>query len=192
MEREIFLTGIGGQGVQLAAKMLAFAGMLEGRHVMQFSMFGGTMRGGSSECTVVMADVPVEAPPVVPRGWAAMAMHPTQLGVIERKLRPGGTIVFNRTLIERPGVRDDCHWVPIDAGTLAAELDYLQGQSLVALGAFVALTTLVACSSLERALEALLPAYRRDSIPRNVACLQRGVMASDGAGATTPAWSAPA
>ena len=49
MEREILLSGIGGQGVQLAAKMLPHAGMVEGRHVMQFSMFMGTMRGGSSD-----------------------------------------------------------------------------------------------------------------------------------------------
>jgi len=87
MEREILLSGIGGQGVQLAAKMLAHAGMVEGRHVLQFSMFMGTMRGGSSECTVVVADAPVEAPPVVPYAWAAIAMHPSELGMIERKLR---------------------------------------------------------------------------------------------------------
>jgi hypothetical protein len=31
MDREILLTGIGGQGVQLAAKTLALAGMLAGR-----------------------------------------------------------------------------------------------------------------------------------------------------------------
>jgi Pyruvate/2-oxoacid:ferredoxin oxidoreductase gamma subunit len=190
MEREVFLTGIGGQGVQLAAKMLAYAGMLEGRHVMQLSMFGGTMRGGSSECTVVVADAPVEAPPVVPRGWAAVAMHPTQLGAIERKLRPGGTVVWNRTLLEAPTVRDDCRWVPVDAGRIAAELDYLQGQSLVALGAFAALTGIVALDTLGRALAELLPAYRRDSIPRNVACLERGAAAVGEVAGGAPAWSA--
>lgn len=189
MEREVFLTGIGGQGVQLAAKMLAYAGMLEGRHVMQLSMFGGTMRGGSSECTVVVADAPVEAPPVVPRGWAAVAMHPTQLGPIERKLRPGGAVVFNRTLLETPPVRDDCRWIPVDAGRIAAELDYLQGQSLVALGAFAALTGVVALDTLGRALGELLPAYRRDSIPRNVACLERGAAAVADVPAAR-AWSA--
>ena len=33
-EREVFLTGIGGQGVQLAGKILALAATSEGRNVM--------------------------------------------------------------------------------------------------------------------------------------------------------------
>ena len=56
MERELVLTGIGGQGVQLAAQVLATAAVLEDRRVMLFGVYGGTMRGGSSDSTVVVAD----------------------------------------------------------------------------------------------------------------------------------------
>jgi Pyruvate/2-oxoacid:ferredoxin oxidoreductase gamma subunit len=189
MEREIFLTGIGGQGVQLAAKMLAYAGMIEGRHVMQFSMFMGTMRGGSSECTVVVSDQPVEAPPVVPRGWAAVAMHPTELGLVEKKLRPGGTVLFNHTLLGEPATREDCRWVPIDAGKIAIDLKYTQGQSLVALGAFCALTDIVKLESLEEGLKEILPPYRHQTIPINVECLQAGASAIGRAAHSAPAWN---
>ena len=95
MDREILLSGVGGQGVQLAAKMLALAGMIEGREVLQFSMFGGTMRGGPSECTVVIADAAVEAPPIVPRAWAAIAMSAGAGDALAKKLRPGAPIVYN-------------------------------------------------------------------------------------------------
>jgi 2-oxoglutarate ferredoxin oxidoreductase subunit gamma len=98
-------------------------------------------------------------------------------------------VVWNRTLFETPPVRPDCRWVPVDAGRLAAELDYLQGQSLVALGAFAALTGIVGLDTLGRALAELLPSYRRDSIPRNVACLERGAAAVADTGAAR-AWSA--
>ena len=38
------MTGIGGQGIQLIAKVLAQAGMREGRQVMMFGVFMGTIR----------------------------------------------------------------------------------------------------------------------------------------------------
>lgn len=190
MEREILLSGIGGQGVQLAAKMLAHAGMVEGRHVMQFSMFMGTMRGGSSDCTVVVADAPVEAPPVVPHAWAAIAMHPSELGTIERKLRPGSLVLYNRTLLAEPAsCRPDCRWEPVDAGRIASEMKYTQGQSLVALGAFCALTGIVSPDALKQGLEQLLPPYRHQTIPINVECLAAGARAVAGRAGSVAAWA---
>ena len=44
--RDAILTGIGGQGVQLCAKVLAQACVADGHHVMLSSCFGGEMRGG--------------------------------------------------------------------------------------------------------------------------------------------------
>jgi Pyruvate/2-oxoacid:ferredoxin oxidoreductase gamma subunit len=188
MDREILLTGVGGQGVQLAAKMLALAATEEGREVMQFSMFGGTMRGGSSECTVVVADAPVEAPPVVPRAWAAIAMHASAIGPIERKLRPGGAVLYDRTTLASPPGRSDCRWVPIEAARLAAECGNTAGQTLVALGAFCALTALVEPRSLEEALERLLPEYRRHTLETNLACLRTGARAAADVAGSAPAW----
>ena len=75
MERELLITGIGGQGVQLAAQVLARAATLEGREVMYLGLYGGMMRGGNTDSTVVVADAPILAPPVVSRAWAAIAMH---------------------------------------------------------------------------------------------------------------------
>lgn len=188
MDREILLTGIGGQGVQLAAKMLAQAGMVEGREVMQFSMFGGTMRGGESECTVVVADAPIEAPPVVPRAWAAIAMHPAALSTIEAKLRPGSAILYNQTVIESPPTREDCTWVGIDAARIATERKNAQGQSLVALGAFARLTGLVSLETLASSLTELLPSYRHHTIATNAECLRAGADALGESTGTYPAW----
>jgi 2-oxoglutarate ferredoxin oxidoreductase subunit gamma len=156
---------------------------------MQFSMFMGTMRGGSSECTVVVADEPVEAPPVVPHAWAAVAMHPSELGLLERKLRPGSVVLYNRTLITEPTTRPDCRWEPVEAGRIASDLEYAQGQSLVALGAFSALTGIVATASLEHGLKELLPPYRHQTIPINVECLRAGAAAVADRAGSAPAWS---
>ena len=76
MEREIFLTGIGGQGVQLAAKILALAATHEGLSVMSLGTYGGTMRGGNTDSTVVVADGAIGSPPIVSPGWSAIVVHP--------------------------------------------------------------------------------------------------------------------
>ena len=64
-EREVLWTGIGGQGGQLAAKILALAAIREGREVMSLGTYGGTMRGGNTAATVVIADGPISSPPMV-------------------------------------------------------------------------------------------------------------------------------
>src|SRR5258708_40356121 len=89
MERELLITGIGGQGVQLAAQVLARAAALEGRSVMLLGLYGGMMRGGNTDSTVVIGDGPIEAPPVVPKAWSAIAMHDEYWAPLEPKLRPG-------------------------------------------------------------------------------------------------------
>ena len=74
MERELIITGIGGQGVQLAAAVVARAAVLEGREAQVFGNFAGMMRGGATESTVVVADGPIAAPPTVGSTWSAVLM----------------------------------------------------------------------------------------------------------------------
>ena len=54
-------TGIGGQGVQLAAQVLARAATLEDRHVLYLGTYGGTMRGGNTDSTVIIGDRPLSS-----------------------------------------------------------------------------------------------------------------------------------
>ena len=75
MEREIFFSGIGGQGVQLAAKTLAVAALNSGFQVMIFGSYGGLMRGGNTDATIVIGEDALHTPPVVDEAWAALMMH---------------------------------------------------------------------------------------------------------------------
>ena len=75
MEREVLVTGIGGQGVQLAAQVLARGATLEGREVMFFGVYGGMMRGGNTDAPSSSPTGRSQAPPVVSHAWSAIAMH---------------------------------------------------------------------------------------------------------------------
>ena len=98
MERELLLTGIGGQGIQLAAQVLARAALAEGREVQMFGSYGGMMRGGNTDATLVVADGPIESPPTVPRVWAAMLMHHEYWSSVQQQLRPGSVVFVNSTI----------------------------------------------------------------------------------------------
>ena len=62
---------------------------------MYLGLYGGMMRGGNTDSTVVVGDGPIEAPPVVSHAWSAIAMHDEFWAPIEPKLRPGGLVLVN-------------------------------------------------------------------------------------------------
>src|SRR5438105_2738310 len=139
MERELLITGIGGQGVQLAAQVIARAATLEDRHVTFLGLYGGMMRGGNTDSTIVIADAPIESPPVVSHAWSAIAMHDEFWAPVEAKLRAGGLVLVNDATFHAP-VRDDVEVVRLRASEVASERGNAMGGAMVMIGAYTALT----------------------------------------------------
>jgi len=186
-ERELLLTGIGGQGVQLAAQVIARAAALEGRDVMLFGIYGGVMRGGNSDATVVVGDGPVQAPPIVSHAWSAVALHPRYWEPLRERLVAGAVVVLNSSLFEQPIEGEHLFVVDVPATQVATEeLGNPMAVSMVATGAYVALTGLVALESAIAAMEESLPAYRRQHAEGNAAALRAGAALVDPLGAA--AW----
>src|SRR5436189_846861 len=98
MERELVMTGIGGQGIQLAAQVLAKAAIIEGREVQLFGSYGGMMRGGNTEATVVFADGPIEAPPTVGQASSAILMHQDYSEPTIARPRRATLVILNTTV----------------------------------------------------------------------------------------------
>jgi len=168
MEREILFTGIGGQGIQLMAKVLAQAVADGGRHAMLFGLYGGAMRGSPSDSTLVVGDAPIEAPPIVPACWSIVAMHPRSLPALLPKLRPDGVLFANQTLVEQAAT------VAVPATRLAEESGNPMGAGMLMLGAFVAHTGLVPLDAVVGAMRASLPSHRARQAEANAAMLARG------------------
>jgi Pyruvate/2-oxoacid:ferredoxin oxidoreductase gamma subunit len=187
MEREILITGIGGQGVQLAAQVLARAATLEDREVTYLGIYGGMMRGGNTDSTVVVADKPILAPPVVSHAWAAIAMHDDYWPDVETKLRPGGLTAVNDTTFTSD-VRAEVAVRRIPATTVATELGTPLSGALVMLAAFCTLTSVVSTDSLVAAMQASIPSYRTQHIDANERALRAGAqLVTSG---EFPAWEA--
>lgn len=172
-EREVVFTGIGGQGIQLMAKILAEAAVQEGKFVMLFGVYSGMMRGGSSESTVVIGPAEIEAPPIIPHCWAIVAMHPLGLDVLARKLRPGGLLFANQTLV-KASPRDDVRVSGLPATRLAEQAGSIAAASMVTLGAFAAASGIVGFDALVAAMRASLPPHRRQRADENAHFLSLG------------------
>jgi Pyruvate/2-oxoacid:ferredoxin oxidoreductase gamma subunit len=187
MERAVVMTGIGGQGIQLIAKVLAQAAMREGRQVMMFGIFMGTIRGGSSESTVVVADEEILTPPIVPHVWAVLGMHPEGLPKLAGKMERGGVLLVNSSLVATPPAWEGVCQVGVPATDLAKTMGQPMAASMVALGAFAAATGLVGVESLKAALGEVLPPHRQKLVDANRMAIDRGAAhvgaATDGAGA---------
>ena len=116
------LTGIGGQGVQLAAQVIAQGATIEGRNVLLFGVYGGAMRGMNTDGTVVVADGPVQAPPLLSRTWSAIGMHDKFWGTTGPKVCDGGLVMVNDATFETPLDEDRYRVVRVAATDIATEL----------------------------------------------------------------------
>ena len=186
MERELLLTGIGGQGIQLAAQVVARAALIEGREAQLFGSYGGMMRGGNTEATLVLSDGPVEAPPTVDHAWSAIVMHHDFSGPTVARLGAGGVALVNSTVFEGALAVDGLTVIDVPATDLAVDLGNIMTASMVMVGTYAAVTGLTALESLIEAVAASLPSYRSKHVELNVAALRAGYHAAPPT--RVPAW----
>ena len=186
-ERELAMTGIGGQGVQFAAQVMSRGAIAEGRQVMMFGSYGGMMRGGNTDATLVLADGPIESPPTVPRVWAAMLMHHEYWSSVQQQLRPGSVVFVNSTIF-RGELDSSWHVIELPVTDIAVDVGNIMAASMVMAGAISKATGLVSLDSLLGAVEASLPSYRAKHVAINHEALRAGFAAIDAD--VAPAWSA--
>ncbi len=172
-EQAILLTGIGGQGVQLAAHVLGRAAIVNGLDVQLFGSYEGMMRGGSTQATVVMATAHVESPPTVHRADAAVVMHHEHSADIVSRVVPGGLILVNRDTAHAD--RPDCDVRIVPAADIAIDLGHVMAASMVMIGVLAGSTGVVTGDQLAQAVEASLPSYRSAHVARNVAAIEAGL-----------------
>jgi Pyruvate/2-oxoacid:ferredoxin oxidoreductase gamma subunit len=175
MEREVLLTGIGGQGVQLAARTLAVAAVAEGREVMMFGTYGGSMRGQNTDATVIIGDEALQTPPDIDEAWLALAMHHKYWADVRDRVRPGGFVLLDASIFRgETELAEGVTVVPIQATDIATDLGNARAASMVALGAFAAATGIVGVDALVAAAFEVLPPYRAQHAEGNAAALGAG------------------
>ncbi len=155
MELSTVIAGFGGQGILFAGRVLAQAGLLEGREVLWIPSYGPEMRGGTASCTVIIADREIGSP-VVDRAHHVVALNRPSLAKYEPLVAPGGLLVVNTSLVEGEPERADVELLGVPCTALASGAGDDKLVSVVALGALVGRRRPVEPETIHRALEIVL------------------------------------
>jgi 2-oxoglutarate ferredoxin oxidoreductase subunit gamma len=174
MEQEVILSGIGGQGIQLLGKSLALAATMVGQYAM-LADYGGEMRGGPSQASVVIGDAPLRSLPILPSSGAAVLMHHKFSAFALERLRPDGLLVLNTSIVPADSVGHPGRVAGFPVTAMAQELGAPQSAGFVMLGAYAGLTAVVAPDVLEQAMRRLLPPYRAQYGDVNARAIEAGL-----------------
>ena len=145
---EVLMAGFGGQGMLLAGKMLAHAAMTQGLEVSWLPSYGPEMRGGTANVTVCISEHPIGSPLITnPRGL--LVMNQPSLEKFAPKVRPGGVIVINTSLVPTDAERDDCQVVKLPARALAEAAGTDRAANFVMLGTYIGASQAIPAKTIE-------------------------------------------
>lgn len=177
---EVLMAGFGGQGMLLAGKILAHAAMAEGRQVSWLPSYGPEMRGGTANVTVCISDKPIGSP-LITNPRALLVMNLPSLEKFASKVRPGGVIVVNTSLVPREAERDDCVVVKVAAREMAAQAGTDRAANFVMLGAYVGATGVVSPAAVEQQIANEFEGAKARHVPANVGAFRAGLAAGEAA-----------
>ncbi|HHY89886.1 MAG TPA: 2-oxoacid:ferredoxin oxidoreductase subunit gamma [Chloroflexi bacterium] len=173
MQTEIVIAGFGGQGVLFAGQLLAYAAMDSGMETTWIPSYGPEMRGGTANCTVIVADEEIGAP-VVRNPQAVIAMNRPSLDKYEPLIKPGGVLVVNSSMVDRTPERDDIIVVTIPGNEIAEELGSRRLTNMVLLGGLLKALPVLPLEAIEKALAEHLPERHKKLLPQNYQALRAG------------------
>ena len=171
MER-LIVAGFGGQGVLSLGQIIAYASMYENKNVTWLPSYGPEMRGGTANCSVVVDDNPI-ASPVIATPDTLIAMNKPSLDKFIDKVKSGGLVLVNSSLISEKVKREDVTVVYVDANAVAHKVGNDKASNLVVLGAYIKYSNLFPKEVMLSTIEKVF-ASKPKFIESNKACFMAG------------------
>ncbi|GAW29645.1 2-oxoacid:acceptor oxidoreductase family protein [Carboxydocella sp. ULO1] len=161
MLKEFRLSGTGGQGIILAAILLAEGATRQGLNVVQTESYGPEARGGASKAEVKISDEPIDYPKVeMPE--LLLALSQEAYDKYHNSVQERGIIIVDEDLVPHT-VNTNCQLFKIPFTRLAKEnIGKEIVTNIVALGAIAALTKELDSTSILEALQQRIPSHLLD------------------------------
>ena len=173
MKQVILLAGIGGQGVQVLGKLLAFCANAQGLQVTMDAKYSGNMRGAPSNCTVIVSDRMI-GNPIERRADHLVAFTPQAAEKLTDRVVPGGTVWYDSTQEAAFPRREDLTYLSCPAARTAEALGDARCANLVFAGFLAARMGLFDPDAMRRCLEAVL-GKKPQLLERNKAAFEHGL-----------------
>jgi 2-oxoglutarate ferredoxin oxidoreductase subunit gamma len=173
MQKEVIISGFGGQGALFAGQLLAYTALEQGLHVSWFPSYGPEMRGGTAHCTIIISDEEIGSP-VVKNPTGVIVMNIPSLDRYEQLVESGGFLVVNTSLVDRNPGREDIEVILVPAIDIAEELGDKRMANLVLLGALMDRMGPLSIDQIGESLDRHIPEHRRNLLGANLKALAKG------------------
>ncbi len=140
MRTRIIVSGFGGQGVMVAGRLLCTCGIHQKKHVSLIPSYGVEMRGGTSNCHVIISDWPIGSP-IITAPDIVVAMNAPSFDKFAPRVAEGGLILANASLINADPVNGR-EVISLPVNQLAETCGSTLSANMVIMGALIAHTGL--------------------------------------------------
>ncbi len=173
MTTKILISGFGGQGVLSMGKILAYGGLMEGKHVTWMPAYGPEQRGGTANVTVIISDTPI-ASPIQSSFDIVIALNQPSIERFKDKVKAGGILIYESDSIADKPVSEDISIYSISAISKAAEMNNPKVFNMIVLGALLKVCPVISTEGLQRSLTKSLPSRYHHLIPANMQAVSVG------------------
>jgi len=173
MYESFLIAGFGGQGIMFSGKLLAYAGLKEGKKVTYFPSYGAEMRGGTANCTVIISNSLISSP-VVSYPLNAIIMSQPSMEKFFFRIARKGKVVINTSLVKSRFKRDDLDIIEIPANEIAEKIGDIRIANMVALGALMGKLGILSLEALTHSLKEVISRDKMDLFSLNEQALREG------------------
>ncbi|MBK8808882.1 MAG: 2-oxoacid:acceptor oxidoreductase family protein [Bacteroidales bacterium] len=170
---EILIAGYGGQGVLSMGKILAYAGLMQGKEVCWMPSYGPEMRGGTANVTVIVGDEQVNSP-IITEYDTVVILNKPSLDKFEKTVKPGGKLFYDSNGLPYPPSRKDINIYHIPAAQETVKIGNPKIFNMVVLGGLFKKLSAVDANYVEAALKKSLPERAHKLIPLNLEAFYKG------------------
>ena len=173
MTTNIIITGFGGQGILFAGKILAYTALVTGKQLSWLPSYGPEMRGGAANCHVIVSDEPVGSP-IITVPDVLISMNKPSLDKFEDTVIEGGTILYDKSLIDRDIKRSDVKISAVEATAIATADGKPNMANMIMLGALLKATGIFTLDEIRAGVEKTVPPSKQHLVDVNMEMIEKG------------------
>jgi len=177
--KKLVFSGFGGQGVLTLGQIVANIAMVQGKEVTWMPSYGAEMRGGTANCSVVINDFIIGSPIVQSDIDVLCVLNKPSLVKFISKVKPGGLVLVNSSIIKEKITREDVKVVEIDATNIAVGLGNIKVQNMLMLAGLIKHTDLITLEEVKPTIELAFGTKYPKLVPLNLQAVEEGLRVLD-------------
>ena len=171
--KQILLAGFGGQGILFMGKFLTYMGMMSDQEVSWLPSYGPEMRGGTANCSVVIAEKRIGSP-VVSSPNLLVCMNRPSLDKFEENITVDGLLFCDNSLVDRETTRGDISAFNIPATRIASDNGIPKLANIIMLGFVIRHSGICDMDMAAAVMKKIVPTGKQELLDANLKALDVG------------------